>query len=71
MDAVKRFDPIPLVQAGGIQPFHGSTPQIPGDSLMAMLRGATFGGMNPMDAKRGLQRAAGNRPMTLLDTLRN
>lgn len=67
---MKQFAPIPLVQAGGIQPFHGSTPQIPGDSLMAMLRGATFGGMNPIDASRGLQKAAGKRPLTLLDTLR-
>lgn len=55
---MKRFDPIPLIQAGGIQPFHGSTPQPPGDALMAMLRGATFSGANPMDASRGLQRAA-------------
>lgn len=43
---------------------------MPGDALMAMLRGATFGGQNPMDAKRALQRAGNNRPMTLLDTLR-
>jgi hypothetical protein len=65
---VKTFDPIPLIQYGGVQPFHGSTPQIPGPALLAMLRGSTFGGQNPMNAQRGLQAAAG-KPRTLLDVL--
>lgn len=67
---MKQFAPIPLVQAGGIQPYHGSTPQMPGDALLAMMRGSTFGGANPMDATRGLQSSAGRRPMLLLDMLR-
>jgi hypothetical protein len=52
---VKQFAPIPLVQAGGIQPYHGSTPQMPGDALQAMMRGMTFGGQHPMNASRALQ----------------
>lgn len=66
---MQRFQSIPLIHAGGVQPFHGSTPQPPGDALMAMLRGATFGGANPMDAQRGLQVAARKRPLSLLDML--
>lgn len=64
---MKRFDPIPLVQMGGVQPFHGSTPQPPGAALLAMMRGATFSGANPVDAQRGLQ-AASSQP-TLLTAL--
>lgn len=66
---MKRFDPIPLVQMGGVQPFHGSTPQPPGAALLAMTRGATFGGFNPIDAQRGLQVAAKRKPLTLVDLL--
>jgi hypothetical protein len=66
---VKRFDPIPLVQPGGIQPYHGSTPSQPGPALTAMLAGRTAGGMNPADITRRSQAMAKRRPRTLLDTL--
>lgn len=66
---MKRYAPIPLVQTGGIQPFEGSTPQIPGASLMAMLRGTTLGGFHPHDAQRAAQKAARKRPASLLDHL--
>lgn len=67
---MKRFDPIPLVQPGGVQPYHGSTPSEPGPSLLAMMRGTTFGGINPMDPMRQMQSASrGRRRATLLDTL--
>jgi hypothetical protein len=68
---VKRFDPIPLVQPGGIQPFHGSTPSEPGPALLAMLKGRTAGGIHPLDAQRTSQAMAKRRPRTLLDTLRS
>lgn len=64
---MKRFDPIPLVQSGGVQPFHGSTPSEPGPSLLAMMRGKTFGGIHPMDAQRASQAMARRRPRTLFD----
>lgn len=69
---VKRFDPVPLVQAGGHQPFHGSMARPPGDALWAMLAGRTFGGINPMDVQRNMQMAMKARPRTgstLLDAL--
>lgn len=65
-----QFKSIPIVQAGGIQPYHGSTPQIPGQALMAMLAGTTLGGYHPHDAQRANQKAARKRPRSLLDTLR-
>lgn len=68
-----QFKPIPLVQAGGIQPYHGSTPQIPGPALLAMLAGRTAGGYNPMDARRAVQKQARPRARgqgsSLLDSL--
>lgn len=67
---VQRFDPIPLVQPSGIQPYHGATgAQLPGPALLAMLKGSTASGFNPADAKRGAQRLARGRPRTVLDTL--
>lgn len=66
---MQRFQPIPLVQAGGIQPFHGSTPQQPGMALMAMLAGRSATGVNPMDVQRAAQKTARRRPASLLDTL--
>ena len=66
---MQRFKPIPLVQAGGIQPYHASTPQIPGQALMAMLRGTMADGSHPADAMRMVQRQARGRPRSLLDTL--
>lgn len=66
---VKRYQPIPLVQAGGIQPYHGSTPQVPGSALMAMLAGRTASGFNPMDVTRATQKAANRRPASLLGML--
>lgn len=66
---MKHYDPIPLVHPGGIQPYSQAGGQMPGPALLAMMRGATFGGQNPINAFRGLQSAAGKRPMTLLDLL--
>lgn len=66
---MKRFKPIPIVQAGGIQPYHASTPQIPGQALQAMLAGRTASGWNPADITRMTQKAAKRRPASLLDTL--
>lgn len=64
-----QFRPIPLVQPSGIQPYHGSTPQIPGPALMAMLAGRTASGFNPADLTRATQKAAHRRPVTLLGML--
>lgn len=70
-----RQKPIPLVQAGGVQPYHASTPQMPGMALTAMLAGRDAQGFNPMDITRLTQKAGRGRMMqrrgaTLLDTLR-
>ena len=43
---------------GGYQPFAGSTPNQPGLSLAAMLRGRPFFGMNPIQQKRNGQTLA-------------
>ena len=65
-----RQKPVPLVQPGGVQPYHGSTPQMPGMALMAMLAGRTAGGFNPQDIPRQVQRQArGGQPMSLLSSL--
>ena len=53
-----RQKPVPLVQPGGVQPYHGATPQHPGPDLMAMLAGRDAQGGNPMDAWRAMQRQA-------------
>lgn len=37
---------------GGLQPYSRSTPQQPGQALVNMKRGATIGGLNPMDPSR-------------------
>lgn len=66
---MKRFQPIPLVHAGGFQPYHGSTPQVPGPALQAMMAGRTASGWNPMDVTRATQKAARRRPASLLETL--
>lgn len=66
---MQRYQPIPLVQFGGIQPFHGSTPQQPGMALSAMMAGRTGSGFNPMDVQRAAQKTARRRPASLLDTL--
>jgi hypothetical protein len=63
------FKPIPIVQAGGMQPYEGSTPQAPGMALAAMLRGTMGDGSHPADAMRMVQRQARQRPRSLLDTL--
>lgn len=64
------FKPIPLIQPSGMQPYHAATgAQLPGPALLAMLRGSTFSGANPIDAKRGAQKAARRWPGTVLDTL--
>lgn len=67
--AMKRQQPIPIVQAGGMQPYHASTPQIPGQALLAMLAGRTATGYNPMDVTRATQKAARGRAGSLLQTL--
>lgn len=52
-----------------MQPYHGSTPQIPGQALMAMLQGTMASGYHPMDAQRATQKAARQRPGSLLQML--
>lgn len=66
----KRFAPIPTVQPGGVQPYGPAGARMPGPALLAMLRGSTFSGANPMDPKRASQRMASRQPTTLLDLLR-
>lgn len=61
---MKRFDPIPLIHPGGIQPFAKEGGQEQGAALLAMLRGATFSGMNPQDPWRAMQ-ASANGPTVL------
>ncbi len=70
----QRQKPIPMVQAGGMQPYHGSTPQMPGMALTAMLAGRTSQGYNPQDIVRQTQRGgrarmADRRAQSLLGTL--
>lgn len=53
-----------------MQPYEGSTPQVPGMALMAMMAGRTAGGFNPMDVRRQVQRQArGGQQMSLLASL--
>jgi hypothetical protein len=68
---MKRYDPIPLVQMGGSQPFAKEGGRHPGAALLAMLAGRTAGGINPADSWRQMQKSemAQKRPMTLLDML--
>jgi hypothetical protein len=68
---VKRYDPIPLVQRGGSQPYSTQGGRHPGAALLAMLQGSTAGGINPMDSWRQMQKSETRqkRPMTLLDML--
>lgn len=54
---MKRFDAIPLVQAGGHQPYSPHGGRLPGDALMAMLAGSTLYGVNPADVQRNMQAA--------------
>lgn len=61
---MKRYQPIPLVQAGGVQPYAPQGGREPGAALLAMLAGRTFSGFNPMDAQRNMQ-AASNGPSLL------
>jgi hypothetical protein len=67
---VKRFQPIPLIQPSGVQPYHQAGGQLPGPALTAMLGGRTLFGANPMDAKRASQAMARRRPRSLLDAPR-
>lgn len=68
---VKRYQPIPLIEAGGHQPYSKQGGRHPGAALLAMLQGSTAGGMNPMDSWRQMQKSEikQRRPMTLLDML--
>lgn len=68
---MKRYDPIPLMQMGGHQPYSKQGGRHPGAALLAMLAGTTSGGMNPMDSWRQMQKSemSQRRPMTLLDML--
>lgn len=68
---MKRYDPIPLVQNGGHQPYSTQGGRHPGAALLAMLQGSTAGGINPMDSWRQMQRSElrQRRPLTLLDML--
>lgn len=66
---MQRYKPIPLVQAGGHQPYALAGGQMPGAALSAMLGGSTLYGANPMDAQRLAQKGAKKRPVSLLDML--
>lgn len=57
---MKKFDPIPLIQNGGHQPYASYNGQIQGPTLLAMLKGATASGFNPMDARRQMQAGTGH-----------
>lgn len=59
-----QYKPIPIVQSGGIQPYHGSTPQIPGPALAAMLAGRTASGYNPADITRATQKKSGQQQLS-------
>lgn len=68
----KRQQPIPIIQAGGHQPYAQAGGREPGPSLLAMLNGATLGGQNPADPWRAMQMSASRgRRRTLLDQLRS
>lgn len=60
---------VPLVQPGGVQPYHGSSASHPGPALDAMRKGTLLDGSHPHDAMRAVQKAA-HRPRSLLDSLR-
>lgn len=64
---MKHFQPIPIINPGGYQPFSKAGGQMPGPALVAMLAGRTAGGYNPMDAVRAAQMA--RRQPSLLDLL--
>lgn len=68
---MKRYEPIPLLQMGGHQPFAKEGGRHPGAALLAMLQGSTAGGYNPADSWRQMQKSEmkQRRPMTLLDML--
>lgn len=66
---MKRFEPLPLVQPGGIQPYTQAGGRAPGPALSAMLAGTTLFGQNPMDFQRAAQKGASKRPPSLLDIL--
>lgn len=69
---MKRYDPIPLVEAGGHQPYSRQGGRHPGAALLAMLQGSTSGGINPADSWRQMQKSEMQQrpPLTLLDMLR-
>jgi hypothetical protein len=62
---MQRFRPIPIIQPGGIQPYHQAGGQMPGPALTAMTNGTTLFGVNPADVTRQSQTMAKRR--TLLD----
>jgi hypothetical protein len=59
---------VPLVQPGGVQPYHGSSASHPGMAHDAMRQGTMLSGHHPADAMRAVQRAA-RRPRSLLESL--
>lgn len=67
----KRYPEIPLIQAGGVQPYAPAGGREPGPALQAMTGGRTLFGLNPMDAQRQSVAMARRRPRpsTLLDSL--
>jgi hypothetical protein len=66
---LKRYPQIPLIQAGGHQPYAKAGGQMPGPALLAMLGGRTLGGYNPQDVTRSLQSLASAYPNTVLGRL--
>lgn len=67
---MKRYDPIPIVQPGGYQPFAPAGGRQAGPALLAMLQGTTLYGQNPQDAARALQRSSKARPRrSLIESL--
>jgi hypothetical protein len=66
----QRYQPLPIVQAGGVQPYTSMGGRMPGPSLLAMLRGSTFAGFNPQDAQRKAQTMGQGSPLLLSMLLR-
>lgn len=64
---MKRFQPIPLIQPSGVQPYTVAGGQAPGPALDAMMRGRTLYGVNPQDVVRQSQSMARRRPRSILD----
>jgi hypothetical protein len=63
---MQRFQPIPLIQPSGVQPYQQAGGQMPGPALTAMQAGRTLFGVNPQDVVRQSQSMAKRRPRSIL-----